>query len=236
MSHDPQDIDDLFDSAAANPCAALPATEIAQDIPHEVAREPAAAFNGSAPDLYHSIGQLVRRLHDALREVGQDSLLFKVDQELPASRARLGFIGDLMEKSATECIELAEEHMPKLDQSRQGLETALQTLRAGGADPAILDAIERSVGAERAVKDALFAILMAQGFQDLAGQTLGKVMAQVASYERELLELLALASVDSQGRAKISEFLEGPQYDAAASESAVSNQSEVDDLLTDLGF
>jgi chemotaxis protein CheZ len=236
MSQDSFDVDDLF--AAGSSMAPV-------QWPQPAAAAAAAAAAVPAPpsgDLYHSIGQLVRRLHDALREVGQESVLFKVDEEFPASRARLGFIGDLMEKSATECIQLAEEGMPKLDESRAGLEQAHAGLvRASssdwhGAREAALSAMERSMAAEREVKDGLFSILMAQGFQDLAGQTLGKVMAQVASYERELLELLALASVDAQGRERISEFLEGPQYDAAANEAAVASQVEVDDLLKDLGF
>ena len=240
--HDSQELQDLFDSIAEK--TTPPETE--QLVKAAGPSEGPSIHLADAPsNIYKSIGHLVRKLHDALREIGQDSLIFKADEMLPQSRERLTFIGDLMEKSATQCVQITEREMPRLELSIEKLKvnksgwdkvvsghSNLQEFKTlAHATPALL---HETIEDQKIVKNALMEVLMAQGFQDLAGQTLGKVVAQVAGFERELLELLAVAAVDNDEREKLSEFLEGPQY--KKTEDAVHNQQEVDDLLKDLGF
>lgn len=245
---DSQELQDLFDTIASqtsiDEAPGIPAgttAEIGIKLTPEALEEHKKPSN-----MYEGIGALVRRLHDALREVGQDSLLFKANEMLPQSRERLTFIGELMEKSATQCVQLAEQEMPKLEASIESLKAAKEAWSLVVAGKSTVEsfkelaigtpaALQTAIDVEKQSKAALLDILMAQGFQDLAGQTLGKVMAQAAGLERDLLELLALAAVDHQGKEKISEFLEGPQYKKSADE-AVHDQQEVDDLLKDLGF
>jgi chemotaxis protein CheZ len=242
--HDSQELQDLFDQIAsqAPASAALAVVELPVDTPQNI-KEPEPPLETN--EMYKSIGHLVRRLHDALREVGQETMLFKVGETLPESKERLLFIGDLMEKSATQCVQLTEQEMPKLESNIDQLKScqagwvkvvaghsSLDEFKAlAQATPDILGT---AISVEKQAKNSLMEILMAQGFQDLAGQTLGKIMAQVSTLERELLELLALSAIDHQGKEKISDFLEGPQF--KKTDDAVHNQQEVDDLLKDLGF
>ena len=240
--HDSQELQDLFDSIAekTTPPEALHLVEAAGP-----AEGPSIHLTDAPSNIYKSIGTLVRKLHDALREIGQDSLIFKADEMLPQSRERLTFIGDLMEKSATQCVQITEREMPRLEASTDKLKVnklGWEKVVSGSssveefkslaiATPTLL---QKTIEDQKIVKNALMDVLMAQGFQDLAGQTLGKVVAQVAGFERELLELLAVAAVDTGEREKLSEFLDGPQY--KKTDDAVSSQQEVDDLLKDLGF
>lgn len=242
--HDSQELQDLFDQIASQPSASLPVAIV--DSPPEVqtaidAEESPLKKN----DMYQSIGHLVRRLHDALREVGQETMLFKVGETLPESRERLSFVGDLMEKSATQCVQLTEQEMPRLETNIDKLKTCQAGWLKVVAGQSSLDEFKTlaqstpdilgtAISVEKQVKSSLMEILMAQGFQDLAGQSLGKIMTQVSTLERELLELLALSAIDHQGKEKISDFLEGPQF--KKNDDAVHNQQEVDDLLKDLGF
>lgn len=242
--HDSQELQDLFDQIASKSSPISPVAIV--DSPAKATAEigePESALKKN--DMYQSIGYLVRRLHDALREVGQETMLFKVGETLPESRERLSFIGDLMEKSATQCVQLTEQEMPKLDANIDQLKTCQTGWLKVIAGHSSLDEFKTlaqstpeilgsAISVEKQVKTSLMEILMAQGFQDLAGQSLGKIMTQVATLERELLELLAISAIDHQGKEKISDFLEGPQF--KKNDDAVQNQQEVDDLLKDLGF
>ena len=94
-------------------------------------------------------------------------------------------------------------------------------------------------------------ILMAQGFQDLTGQVIKRVMTLIADVESNLLKLVVMAgqvdravgiehSTDDlrkkSNREKKSNVGEGPQIHADKLEDVVSDQVDVDDLLSGLGF
>lgn len=203
--------------------------------------------DGSADHgLYNGIGSLARRLHDALREAaGPDGALARADSVLPESRERLAFIGGLMEKSATQCVLLTEREMPRLDASSAALKAAKarwEAVVAGQSTVAEFTALaihtpaalQSAIDDQAHVKSSLMEILLAQGFQDLAGQTLSKVTLQVLGLERELLGLLSLAASGRPQKGAIADFLDGPQY--KPTEEASHSQSAVDDLLNELGF
>lgn len=94
-------------------------------------------------------------------------------------------------------------------------------------------------------------IMLAQDYQDLTGQVIKRVTNLVTEVERDLVELMLMASqVDNfagiqhdhaQLRAELDQQKqpsqgEGPQIHADKREDVVSNQDDVDDLLSSLGF
>jgi chemotaxis protein CheZ len=84
-----------------------------------------------------------------------------------------------------------------------------------------------------ATSQALSDVMMAQDFQDLTGQLIKKVVALLERTENDLLQLLIdAAPAGTIPTAKKDELLAGP----GAAGSVALDQTDVDDLLADLGF
>ena len=86
-------------------------------------------------------------------------------------------------------------------------------------------------------------VLMAQGYQDLTGQVIRRVIELVKEVEDSLVQMLTMfSSSEVDEKTKISETdtdnvkAEGPIIDADARDDVVSGQDDVDDLLSSLGF
>jgi chemotaxis protein CheZ len=82
-------------------------------------------------------------------------------------------------------------------------------------------------------------ILMAQGFQDLTGQVIKRVIELVREVEQSLIHLLKVfgTSEPDHARKEIEKHqAEGPIINAEEREDVVSGQDDVDDLLSSLGF
>jgi chemotaxis protein CheZ len=86
---------------------------------------------------------------------------------------------------------------------------------------------------------------MAQDFQDLTGQIIGRVINLVSDVEDSLVEIIKIggnrlskSSPQKKEEEKKEEAvaLDGPQVPGLESTTAVSGQDEVDDLLSSLGF
>jgi chemotaxis protein CheZ len=88
-------------------------------------------------------------------------------------------------------------------------------------------------------------VMMAQGFQDLTGQIIRRVIKLVTEVEDNLVELIRLSG-DAEAGARSSGDIDkaedimqgvGPQVPGVSDDSSsVSGQDEVDDLLSSLGF
>ena len=77
-------------------------------------------------------------------------------------------------------------------------------------------------------------IIMAQDFQDLTGQVIKGMLSVIGTLETELVQVL-MDSVPAEKREDAESLLNGPVIDTT-SDSVVSDQDEVDDLLSSLGF
>src|SRR5690606_36274804 len=88
-------------------------------------------------------------------------------------------------------------------------------------------------------------IILEQGYQDLTGQVLKKVIGLITDVENELVNLMRIAGqveevtgMASEGKDKVAGkkvAAEGPQIHADRRDDVVSGQDEVDDLLSSLG-
>ncbi|RTE66833.1 chemotaxis protein CheZ [Amphritea opalescens] len=106
------------------------------------------------------------------------------------------------------------------------------------------------------LKESLMGILLAQEYQDITGQLIKRVIQLVADIEEKLVGLMAVASrVNSLGALATSKAVagatsadvsasaerseakgEGPQMKGRNEGAVASNQDDVDDLLSSLGF
>jgi chemotaxis protein CheZ len=170
-------------------------------------------------------------------------VLHKVVQELPDACERLAYVRSMTEEAATKVLGLVEAAQDDAEQvRRQGadlseslcrmalspdlsVERARQMMKlcaAYAANAASFAAREKSLHTE---------IMMAQGFQDLSGQVINKVVGMLESVESPLEHLLAQFEPPAEVQDAAVQVLEGVQTPDKALQ-----QDDVDDLLASLGF
>ncbi len=184
--------------------------------------------------LYQRLGEITRRLHEALRELGHDKRIQASLGALPDAKARLSFIARLTGEAAEKVlnnVDAAKAHQASLVERAQQMDALLES-----GDPAAIGEMRRFLAEVRAGAVAtggqLTDIMLAQDFHDLTGQTVRKVVEVASGLEDALLQLLLEYTPPA---AADREMLDGPVADAARHD-VVSNQKQVDDLLESLGF
>lgn len=193
-------------------------------------------------NVFDRLGNIVRSLHDALRELGADKVLAEAASEFPSARERLIHIGQLTERAANTVLTKVEDVSPVQDRLAHGArQLQAEWLAAAGAVPDTLKPLlERTAGLLAEVdsgcgttRAALSDIMMAQDFQDLTGQLIKKVVTLLETTENDLLKLLLDAAPPSTlSQDKKDEMMAGP----GAPGFIALEQEGVDDLLADLGF
>lgn len=215
-------------------------------------------------DLYQQVGQLTRALHDAIREFHLDTHA-EDDQKVELSEMadatdRLNYIINLTQNAANRTMDKVEECVPIA--SELGKEAALlrnewgRLIRREMKPQEFRDLYRRIdtflVETERqaGVLNGNFSeITLAQDYQDLTGQVVKKVITLVHEVEDSLVNLVKMASqvdritgIQPMGTDKKTEVIdkqipEGPVMNAEKlGIDVVSDQDEVDDLLSSLGF
>jgi len=201
---------------------------------------------GNAKHLRDRVGQITRNLHESLEALSLDRSLADIAAAIPDARSRLQYVTEMCERSAQKVLDTLDELSPLQDATRAdsaGLLREWDALIERGDRPehgykalfvqtrAVLAAtVERTNQTTSLHTD----IMMAQDFQDLTGQVCRKIEAITQKIEAELVSLL-LESAPEDHRSRHQEMLEGPQVVAGRSDT-VNSQSEVDDLLKELGF
>ncbi len=197
--------------------------------------------------LWDSLRQLDQRLRAALDQFRLDPRLLRLaDQEMPDARARLDHVLRMTDEAAHRTMDLVERSLPLV----AGTASAAAALAAecreactdGATEPRPLDLLARlenhcaAVHADsETVRSNLFEVLMAQGFQDLSGQIIRRVIELVAQLEAELARLVQesgqgaaaerrAAAADERGRGH------GPRV-PGVSTGTVDGQQDVDELL-----
>jgi chemotaxis protein CheZ len=190
------------------------------------------------------IGTIVRSLHDALHDIGANDALAEVIREFPPARERLLHIGELTERAANTVLTKVEEATPiqdKLATDATGLRGEWQAALDAGELPEPLRALAsrttlfmaRAHSGCSTTRNALSDIMMSQDFQDLTGQLIIKVVSLIEQTQRDLLNLLVNAAPEGAiSTVHKEELMAGP----GAPGGVALEQSNVDDLLADLGF
>ncbi len=204
-------------------------------------------------ELFQQLGKLTRELHDAMSSVELDQRFADLaEQEIPDAKERLHYVISMTEESANKTLEAVESSLPISENLQQ---TAAEIYddwkrfksREMTADEfrkmsAKLDVfLPRVTEDTRVLHQYLSDIMMAQGFQDLTGQIIRRVIDLVVDVEAGLVELIRLSGKRKKAgedKRKSSIEAQGPAVpNTADTKNQVMNgQDEVDDLLSSLGF
>ncbi|WP_194712201.1 protein phosphatase CheZ [Noviherbaspirillum soli] len=245
-----EDLDALFEEIAAQHAVAAEPKAVATesvsaataDVPAIEAESAQEHTSGNSP-MFDRLGHIVRQLHDSLRELGYDRSLSDIATEVTDAAGRLEYIATLTEQAANKVLNSIDEAMPVQDaliQTAKDVEGRWDQLFEGrlGLDEFKLLAQDsrRFAGIVanngEAEKARLMEIMMAQDFQDITGQIIKKVVTITQKLERELAQLLIdNAPQATREKEKVVDLLAGPDVPTSA-----LAQTDVDDLLADLGF
>ncbi len=192
------------------------------------------------------VGQMARKLHDTLRELGLHKEIEKATSSIPDARDRLNYVATLTQQAAERVLTATESAQPlvdKLSDDSQRLAAQWDLLFQKKLDVQQFKALVTQTHAHlheapkqgKEVNAYLLEIMMAQDFQDLTGQVIKKIIQLTQEMEKQLVELL-LENAPPAVRAENAGLLNGPVIKAAGREDVVTSQDQVDDLLESLGF
>jgi chemotaxis protein CheZ len=212
--------------------------------------------------IFLSIGKLTRGLHDSMMnfnvDAGKSASVNPDEGEFNDASNRLNYVIELTQNAAEKTMDMVEEAAPislGLGQEAAILKKEWLRLRQREMTPdEFRDFYERldnffdvTDTSTKKLNENLQSIILEQGFQDLTGQVLKRVITLMSEVEDNLVSLVKIAAqVESVVGIKPEEVKlqtkeadikgEGPQVKAKEREDVVTNQDEVDDLLSSLGF
>jgi chemotaxis protein CheZ len=202
----------------------------------------------SHDEVLSRIGHMTRALHENLRGLGLDKLIEKAASDIPDARDRLDYVARLSEQAAKRVLDATDAANPLqdgIDGSAADLSrswrTLLDTPAGTEADWRALAgqtiaSLESSRAAAAATKGHLMDIMMAQDFQDLTGQVIGRITGIAQNLEKQLVQMLVDYAPSEIKRELDSGLLNGPQINPESQVDVVADQGQVDDLLDSLGF
>lgn len=223
--------------------------ESANDIIHTITLEESA-------ELFSEVGKLTRQLHNSLATFQLDDRINgMMTTDMPDARSRLEYVILETEKAANSTMDAVERSMPIAEQLNGRLASIMPEWRKLMSrqielgefkhlcitlDQLLTDATDDS----KTLNNMLTEVLMAQGYQDLTGQVIRRVIELVKEVEDHLVGMLANFGDHEHHRDKSQPIAksgdnvkaEGPIIDAANRDDVVNNQDDVDDLLSSLGF
>lgn len=217
--------------------------------------------------IFQSVGHLTRGLHNAIVNFNVDADLSKeppkiANSDIHDASNRLNYVIELTQQAAEKTMDMVDEAAPiamNLGQEANSLrnEWARLKRREMSAEEfrQLYERMDGFLGQMVAGTDQLNKnlqnIVLEQGFQDLTGQVLKRVIGLINDVEKDLVSLVRIAGqveevtglADSIERSEHDEAVmnkrkveaEGPQINKARAD-VVSGQDEVDDLLSSLGF
>ncbi len=218
-------------------------------------------------NMFTAVGQLTRGLHSAIVNFHVDGDLSADPPDIDSSEIqdasdRLNYVIETTQSAADKTMDMVEASAPialNLGQEAASLHEQWDRLkrREMTADE-FRDVYTRMDTFLHGVRDGtgelsknLQNIILEQGFQDLTGQVLKRVIGLIREVEESLVNLVRIAGqveeitglgdvADKQVEATTLPIeaveAEGPQIHADKRDDVVSGQDDVDDLLSSLGF
>lgn len=204
------------------------------------------AGSASHEEVLRRVGLMTRALHENLRGLGLDKLIEKAASDIPDARDRLDYVARLSEQAAKKVLDATDAAGPLQDaiETRSSdLSKGWQALLDKGASEAewremaqrTMASLDESAAGAVATRSELMNIMMAQDFQDLTGQVIGRITGIAQNLEKQLVQVLIDFAPSEIKRELDNGLLNGPQIAPTGTE-VVANQGQVDDLLDSLGF
>lgn len=201
-------------------------------------------------EMFQEVGKITRRLHDSMNQFGLDARISELaDKDIPDAKERLNYVITMTDQAAHSTLTAVEELLPiaeglndrsnkLLDQWRRFQQREMPYEEFKAVSKEIGNFFEYSASTSEVITKKLTEILMAQGFQDITGQIIRRVIQLVQDVETNMVELIRLSGGVSEGEQKKRQEpeLAGPVVPTLASSDSVQNQDDVDDLLSSLGF
>lgn len=211
-----------------------------------------SAFQESV--LFQELGRITRELHQAINGCLLDARLQEiVNHEIPDAAERLRYVITMTEQAANTTLNAVEASAPmvaalqgranrlagewrRFQQRQLRVEDFRQVVRD------LEDFLDAVQGDGAQLQERLSEVLMAQGFQDLTGQIIRRVINLVHDVEEKLVQLIRISSPRVTGLVSIPQtsqaewMLSGPVVPGVDKVDVVQGQDEVDDLLSSLGF
>ncbi len=207
--------------------------------------------------LFQELGKLTRELHDALSSFQLDSRITTLaEHEIPDAKERLNYVITMTEQAANSTLNAVEASLPmagELQARAEALHAKWLRFRHKNMDvaefralvPEIDSFLDLTSGHAGKLNSNLSEVLMAQGFQDLTGQIIRRVINLVKDVEENLVglirisgERLAPPETGATPRADTDDLARGvgPRVPGLDTQDVLSSQDDVDDLLSSLGF
>jgi chemotaxis protein CheZ len=244
---DSDELEALFDSIVRANTASedAPTAPAAGAEKHTVAPTALNDLSEPARSMFSHIGQLTRKLHDTLRELGLDKSLEKAASEIPDARDRLAYVASMTEQAADRtlnALDIAKPMQEKIGDGAREINAQWDQLLAGKLSIEEFKLLvektrvhlKYSADMSDEINTQMMEIMMAQDFQDLTGQVIKKVLTMTKEMEQQLLDFLLMFS--PQGIKPEEGLLNGPVVRAEGRTDVVTDQQQVDDLLESLGF
>lgn len=215
----------------------------------------------SSVELFAEVGKLTRQLHDSLNNFQLDPRIINMaNEDIPDAQTRLTYVIEATEEAANKTMDLVDSCMPIAEKLHDGIVKVLpewnkliaRELQLGEFNLLVKEMDNfLKCGSEDSAKltGLLTEVLMAQGYQDLTGQVIRRVIELVKEVEDNLVYMLTMfGGVEPKDGADVVEKpnkseneadsvkAEGPILDADGREDVASDQDDVDDLLSSLGF
>lgn len=202
--------------------------------------------------LFQEVGKLTRQLHEAIAGFSIDAKIADLtENEIPDAKERLNYVITMTQQSADTTLNAVEELLPLSKRMSD------QTTELGGkwnrflrkemdcdefndVSQELVEHFSSSADNLETIQSQLNEVLMAQGFQDITGQIIKRVINMVQEVEHSMVELIRISGYRLSGTKDneplTSKGLEGPAVPAIIDEQTITNQDGVDDLLSSLGF
>lgn len=214
--------------------------------------------------LFAEVGKLTRQLHEALKSFELDTRLTDITTDaIPDAKKRLNYVMEMTENAANKTMDAVEASLPLAQEIADEIADIKPTWDRLmnreielGEFKSLCHSIDKFMNSSHHKTDELQMlmtnVLMAQDYQDLTGQVIRRVIELVREVEESLIHLLtAFAAQGEVEPAQLTEQPEetedsivaqtlagpeGPIIDKESRNDVVSDQDEVDDLLSSLGF
>lgn len=202
--------------------------------------------------LFKEIGRLTRQLHDTMVSFSVDSKIAAMtEHDIPDAKERLQYVIHMTEEAADKTLTAVENLVPISQQLND--QVALLSAKWGrfldrempldefkSMSSEISRHFKESKAGLEQVQSGLNDILMAQGFQDITGQIIRRVIDLVQELEISMVKLISISGRKSGGPASSQAHpeLPGPVVPGVDDREGgvATSQVDVDDLLSSLGF
>ena len=202
--------------------------------------------------LFKEIGRLTRQLHDSMISFSVEAKITEMTKnDIPDAQERLRYVITMTEQAADQTLTAVENLLPLsqvLSEQVEELsakwdrflarEMPLEEFKTMSEE--ISQHFKESKNSLLQVQTGLNDILMAQGFQDITGQIIRRVIELVQELESSMVKMISIAGskASKEPSQQSQPELPGPVVPGVDDRDGgvAANQVDVDDLLSSLGF